>query len=123
MHVFILQERDVERSARKELEREVVTLRERVEALQRTIDAQRNEIEIRDSRLAGLDRELRSHSSTVRSASTQFAMFREQLANILGDAECGEDYLRRKIESLAVSSRDWRLVSSATSSGYVNSSY
>ena len=110
MNLFF-QERDVERSARKELEIEVTTLRERIDSLQRTIDAQRNEIDIRDSRLSNLDRELRSSSTTVRNASTQYVMFREYLAKLLGESECTEDFLRHRLEGVLLSSREWRHVS------------
>ncbi|XP_045163398.2 coiled-coil domain-containing protein 170-like isoform X2 [Mercenaria mercenaria] len=103
-------ERDRERAARKDYEMEIGMLKERLEASQRTIDAQRNELDIRDSRLNSLELELRSNSSKVHNASSQFVYFRDQLAKLLGDVDmhCDEEIIKRRIETLVYSSRDLR---------------
>lgn len=110
-----MQERDVERSARKEVEIEIAMLKERIESSQRTIDAQRNELNMRDSRLGSLEIELRTNSKSVRSTSAQYSLFIDQLASLLGETEgsghCNEDFIRRRIEGLVYSTRDLRIVS------------
>ncbi|KAL4237945.1 hypothetical protein ACF0H5_002655 [Mactra antiquata] len=104
-------ERDIERSARKELEREISMLNERLDAAQRTIDAQRAELQQRESRFSSLELELRSNSSAVRNASSQFTVFKEQLMGLLSEDrsfQATEENLLRKIENLMYSSRDIR---------------
>ncbi|XP_060552533.1 coiled-coil domain-containing protein 170-like isoform X1 [Ruditapes philippinarum] len=103
-------ERDRERGVRKDYEMEIGMLKERLEASQRTIDAQRNELDMRDGRLNSLEQELRSHTTKIHSTSSQHVYFRDQLIKILGDIDshCDDEYIRRRIENLLFSNRDLR---------------
>ncbi|KAH3851320.1 hypothetical protein DPMN_093800 [Dreissena polymorpha] len=102
-------ELDKERGAKVGLEREITILRERLDASQRTIDAQRNEIDLRDSRLKSLDHDLRSNKHHQLNASTQLTLFREHIAKLLGDVDArDEEALTRRVETLALYSRDYR---------------
>lgn len=105
-------ERDVERSARQELEREIVLLKERLDGSQRALEATRAELDLRDTRLSELDRELRTSTHTVHTHSTQYTRFLEQLAALLSDVEgsvyASEEDVRRKIETLIILARDFR---------------
>lgn len=105
-------ERDVERGARQELEQDKQLLRDRLDSAHRTIEAQKKEIEIRDARISSLDREMRSSTTNVRTASTQYQLFREKLVDVLRDFDDGvhssEESIIRKVEGLMYSTRDWR---------------
>ena len=112
------QERDVERSARHELEREIEILKERLQGSQRAMDAIRSELSMRDSRISELERDIRTNVHSVHTHSTQLTMFREQLANLLSDYDGSygsEDDIRRKIENIVLMNRDFRGVSLRTS--------
>ena len=106
----------MERSARQELEREIVLLKERLDGSQRALEATRAELDLRDARLSELDRELRTSTHTVHTHSTQYTRFLEQLAALLSDVEgsvyASEEDVRRKIETLIILARDFRGVSS-----------
>lgn len=103
-------ERDRERAARKDIEMEIGMLKERLDASQRTIDAQRTELDMREGRLSSLQNELRTNSTLIHKSSSQFTMFRDQLAKVLGDVDshCDEEYIRRRIEDLVYTNRDLR---------------
>lgn len=103
-------ERDIERSARKELEREISLLKERLEASQRTVDAQRSELNMKEKRLASIEYDLRSQSSSIYDTSSQFSRFKDQVAKILDidRSEVSEDHIRHKMESIIFSHRDLR---------------
>lgn len=55
---FCHQERDNALMSKRDVEREVELLKERLEANQRAMDATRAELELRDNRLSTLDREV-----------------------------------------------------------------
>ena len=119
MHIFFLiQERDVERSARHELEREIEVLKERLDGSQRALEATQSELSLRDSRLSELEREIRTSVHSVHNQSTQHTLFREQLSRLLSDLDgsgyASEDDLRRKIENIVLINRDYRGVSYQT---------
>ncbi|KAK6183719.1 hypothetical protein SNE40_011145 [Patella caerulea] len=78
-------ERDNALAAKRDMEREVDVVKERLEANQRALDATRNELELREGRLNHLDREYRETANNTRSTSSQFNLFKEQLAGMLSN--------------------------------------
>ncbi|XP_013067200.2 coiled-coil domain-containing protein 170-like [Biomphalaria glabrata] len=80
-------ERDNALAARRDLEREIDLLKERLDASHRALEATKNELQLKENRFSSLDRDLREKTHNVRSASTQFDLFREQLANLLSSAD------------------------------------
>ncbi|XP_025105886.1 coiled-coil domain-containing protein 170-like [Pomacea canaliculata] len=103
-------ERDNALMSKRDVEREVELLKERLEANQRAMDATRAELELRDNRLSTLDREVRINSHNVHSAATAFSLFREQLANILSSAyetiEPTEEAIKQTAHRIASSYRE-----------------
>ncbi|XP_059161028.1 coiled-coil domain-containing protein 170-like [Physella acuta] len=97
------QERDNAMAARKDLEREIELLKERLDASHRALDATKNELQLKESRFHSLDRNYRETAHTVKTASTQFDLFREQIANLLSTSynnivpseECIKETVRR----------------------------
>ncbi|KAK3799203.1 hypothetical protein RRG08_054331 [Elysia crispata] len=76
-------ERDTAVGSRMELEREIGLLKERLQASNHALEATKAELDMREQRSSTIERELRATSTHVRTTSTQFDLFREQLANIL----------------------------------------
>lgn len=79
-------ERDSAIDKRKDLEREIEHLKERLQSCQKAFDSSQNELKMRDCRLSAMDREVRESGHNIKTAQTQLHLFREQLASILGDA-------------------------------------
>ncbi|ESO87729.1 hypothetical protein LOTGIDRAFT_127327, partial [Lottia gigantea] len=104
------QERDNALAARRDMEREVEVVKERLEANQRALDATRNELELREGRLNHLDREYRETTNNTRSTTSQFNLFKEQLANILSNSYTNvppsEDLIRDSILNLAQNNKE-----------------
>lgn len=55
---FLFQERDNALGSRRDMEREIVLLKERLDANQRALDATKAELDLRENRLTTLDREV-----------------------------------------------------------------
>lgn len=102
-------------SDRRTMEREIDLLRERLEASQRSLDATRGELDLRESRLSSLDEEFRSHSLNVRSAHSQFCNFKEQLCSLLSTPdqvlEMSEDNIKLRITEIVHRNREMMCVS------------
>lgn len=96
------------------MEREVELLKERLEANHKALEATRSELELRENRFHSLDREYRETAHNVRTASTQFDLFREQLANLLSSVSSSvtpsEESLKETIRRLATDKRENDLV-------------
>ncbi|XP_070180437.1 coiled-coil domain-containing protein 170-like isoform X2 [Littorina saxatilis] len=106
-------ERDNALGSRRDMEREIVLLKERLDANQRALDATKAELDLRENRLTTLDREMRVNTHSVHTAASQFQLFREQLANLLSTAfesmDSSEESLKEAVKRLAVDSREFRL--------------
>ncbi|CAG5130218.1 unnamed protein product [Candidula unifasciata] len=103
-------DRDNAIAARRDLEREVELLKERLDANQRALEATRNELELKESRFHSLDRDFRETAHNVRTTGTQFDLFREQLANLLSSVNNSvtpsEESLKETIRRLASDKRE-----------------
>ena len=105
MHASIFQERDNALAGKRDVEREVDVMKERLDATQRSLEATQQELELRQGRLSHLDRAVRESSHSVHSTATQFGLFREQVAALLSNAYAevhpSEDGIREAVRSLA----------------------
>ena len=78
-------------------------MRERLDAGGRTLDATKEELELVNSRFASMERNYHESNHSIHTSSTQFKLFREQLANLLSTAfndvvpteECIKDCIER----------------------------
>ncbi|KAL3873318.1 hypothetical protein ACJMK2_036450 [Sinanodonta woodiana] len=106
-------ERDDAMASRRDFEIEVRLLKERLEATQRALEAARNEMELRDTRLSTLDREYRTTSHSIRSSQTQSSAFREDLASLLSEDDLmihpTEESIKRRIHQIVSENRELRL--------------
>ncbi|CAL1527506.1 unnamed protein product [Lymnaea stagnalis] len=103
-------ERDNALAARHDLEREIELLKERLDASHRALEATRNELQLKESRFSSLDRDLREKAHNIRSTSTQFDLFREQLANFLStpqnNVNPSEDSVKEAVRRLATDRKE-----------------
>lgn len=101
-------------AARRDLEREVSLLKERIEANQKALEATRGELELRENRFSSLDREFRETAHSVKTAGTQFELFREQLANLLSTTNVSviptEESVRETVRRLVTDKKELDLV-------------
>lgn len=79
-------ERDNAIEQRKDQEREINHLKERLMMCQKALDSSQNELKMRESHISAMDREVRESGHNIKTAHTQLNLFREQLASILSDA-------------------------------------
>ncbi|XP_041353054.1 coiled-coil domain-containing protein 170-like [Gigantopelta aegis] len=82
----IRMERDNALAGKRDMEREIDIMKERLNATQRSLEATQQELELRQGRLSHLDREVRETSHNVHSTATQYSLFREQIAALLSNA-------------------------------------
>ncbi|KAH9514836.1 hypothetical protein Btru_023757 [Bulinus truncatus] len=106
-------ERDNALAARRDLEREIDLLKERLEASHRALEATKNELQLKENRFSSLDRDLREKAHNVRSASTQFDLFREQLSNLLSSADLSvvptEENIKETVRRLVTEHKESKL--------------
>ncbi|XP_064602879.1 coiled-coil domain-containing protein 170-like isoform X2 [Liolophura sinensis] len=97
-------ERDNAVASKKDLERETESLRDRLTSCQRALDAARDELTQKESRLSSLSREVRETEHSFHSNKTQYNLFKEQIASLLSEAfhqvEPYEEAIRERILAL-----------------------
>ncbi|XP_005089149.1 coiled-coil domain-containing protein 170 [Aplysia californica] len=99
-------ERDNAVAVKRDLEREIELLRERVDAGQRSLEATKGELALCNDRFSTMERNYRESSHSVHTSGTQFKLFRDQIANLLSTAfndvvpteECIKECVRRITE-------------------------
>ncbi|XP_062614112.1 coiled-coil domain-containing protein 170-like [Saccostrea cucullata] len=103
-------ERDTALTEKRNMEREMAMMSERLDANQRALEAARSELELKHSRLSTLDREYRINSEDVRKIQTEAHLFREQVASILSsvDERCdiSSDFILNRIKTVLADNRD-----------------
>ncbi|XP_046545107.1 coiled-coil domain-containing protein 170-like [Haliotis rubra] len=109
----IRMERDNALAGKREVEREIELMKERLDANQRSLDATRGELELRQGRLSSLDREVRETSHNVRSWENQYHLFREQIAGLLSNSytmvEPSEDMIKDNIRRMAQTNKEYEI--------------
>ncbi|KAK3093737.1 hypothetical protein FSP39_019476 [Pinctada imbricata] len=98
-------ERDQAITECRNIDRENVLLRERMEACQKALDAAREELQLKEHRLSSIDREYRATSEDIRKYHTEASLFREQIANLLS-SEISEEAIKRRVNLLQQDNRD-----------------
>lgn len=108
------QERDNALAARHDQEREIGILRERLEANQRSLEATKSELGLREERISSLDKYYHETANKVRCTSTEFDLFREKIANILTsvftDVAPTEERITEAVKKLSVDKKEQDLV-------------
>lgn len=103
-------DRDAVESGRRDLQREVELLKERLEASQKAWAATKRELDEKSKVYASLDREVRDSSHSAKSAQTQLVAFRDQLASLLTDSYSrvapSDDLIKEKIRQLQIANKD-----------------
>lgn len=97
------------------MEREMAMMAERLDANQRALEAAREELNLKHSRLSTLDREYRCNAEDIRKVQTEAHLFREQLVSVLSsvDERCNtsSDFILNRIKTVLQDNRDLVLVS------------
>lgn len=111
----MFQERDNALASRRDLEREIELLKERLDSTQRAWSATKHELETRDGHYTTVDREIRESQIAVRNAEVQYKNFKESLASLLTDSYSGcepyEEAIRERVKNLMLNSKDRTAVS------------
>lgn len=102
-------------ASKKDLERETESLRDRLTSCQRALDAARDELAQKESRLSSLSREVRETEHSFHSNKTQYNLFKEQIASLLCEAfhkvEPYEEAIRERILALQDGNKEKAAVS------------
>ncbi|XP_022332635.2 coiled-coil domain-containing protein 170-like [Crassostrea virginica] len=103
-------ERDTALTEKRNFEREMTMMKERLDANQRALEAARAELDLKQSRLSSLDREYRVNSEDIRKVHTEAHLFREQVASILStvDERCdiSSDFILNRIKTILQDNRE-----------------
>uniref|UniRef100_K1Q8J9 Coiled-coil domain-containing protein C6orf97 n=1 Tax=Magallana gigas TaxID=29159 RepID=K1Q8J9_MAGGI len=103
-------ERDTAITEKRNMEREMTMMRERLDANMRALEAARAELDLKQSRLSSLDREYRVNSEDIRKVHTEAHLFREQVASVLStfDERCdiSSDFILNRIKTILQDNRD-----------------
>lgn len=103
-------ERDTAITEKRNMEREMTMMRERLDANMRALDAARAELDLKQTRLSSLDREYRVNSEDIRKVHTEAHLFREQVASVLStyDERCdiSSDFILNRIKTILQDNRE-----------------
>lgn len=103
-------ERDTAITEKRNMEREMTMMRERLDANMRALEAARAELDLKQTRLSSLDREYRVNSEDIRKVHTEAHLFREQVASILStyDERCdiSSDFILNRIKTIHQDNRE-----------------
>jgi chromosome segregation ATPase len=96
------------------MEREIAMMSERLEANQRALEAAREELNLKHTRLSTLDREYRCNAEDIRKVETEAHLFKEQLVSVLStiDERCStsSDFILNRIKTVLHDNRELVLV-------------
>ena len=109
-NVLPTKERDNAEAKQRDLQREIDSLNERLEASQRAWTATKRELAQYEGRYTHLDREAHNQSIVAQNAETQYRNMKETLARMLCDdlykVEPYEEQIREHIQRLQVALRE-----------------